>query len=34
MAHYRVLRKPFRMAEMIEAIEAALASGQFGQRDA
>jgi DNA-binding response OmpR family regulator len=30
----QLLRKPFRMAELIEAIDAALASGQFGQRDA
>jgi DNA-binding response OmpR family regulator len=30
----QLLRKPFRMAELIEAVEAALASGQFGQRGA
>jgi two-component system OmpR family response regulator len=30
----QLLRKPFRMAELIQAVEDALASGQFGQRDA
>ena len=30
----QLLRKPFHMAELIEAVEAALASDQFGQRDA
>jgi CheY-like chemotaxis protein len=30
----QLLRKPFRIVELIEAISAALASGQFGQRDA
>jgi two-component system, OmpR family, response regulator len=30
----QLLRKPFRMAELIQAVEDAIASGQFGQRDA
>jgi len=30
----QLLHKPFRAAELIEAIESAVASGQFGQRDA
>lgn len=30
----QLLRKPFRTAELIEAVEAALASEQFGQREA
>jgi two-component system, OmpR family, response regulator len=30
----QLLRKPFRMGELIEAVESAMASGQFGQRDA
>lgn len=30
----QLLRKPFRMAELIQAIENAIASGQYGQRDA
>jgi two-component system, OmpR family, response regulator len=30
----QLLRKPFRMVEMIQAVEDAVASGQFGQRDA
>jgi len=30
----QLLRKPFRMAELIKAVEAALSSGQFGHRDA
>jgi two-component system OmpR family response regulator len=29
----QLLRKPFHMAEFIEAVETAIASGQFGQRD-
>ena len=30
----QLLHKPFRAGELIEAIENAIASGQFGQRDA
>ena len=30
----QLLLKPFRMAELLQAIEDAIASGQFGQRDA
>lgn len=30
----QLLRKPFRIPQLIEAVEAAIASGQFGQRDA
>ena len=30
----QLLHKPFRMAELVQAIEDAIASGQFGQRDA
>lgn len=30
----QLLCKPFRMPELIQAIEVAIASGQFGQRDA
>lgn len=30
----QLLRKPFRMAQLIHAVEDAIASGQFGQRDA
>ena len=30
----QLLRKPFRRAELIQAVEEAIASGLFGQRDA
>lgn len=30
----QLLRKPFRIAELIQAVEDAIGSGQFGQRDA
>jgi DNA-binding NtrC family response regulator len=30
--HLQLLRKPFRMNELYEALQAALASGSFGQR--
>lgn len=30
----QLLRKPFRMAELVRAVEDAIASGRFGQRDA
>ena len=30
----QLLHKPFRMAELLQAIEDAIASGEFGQRDA
>lgn len=30
----QLLRKPFRMAELLQAIEDAIGSGEFGQRDA
>lgn len=30
----QLLRKPFRIPQLIQAIEDAIASGQFGQRDA
>ena len=29
----QLLRKPFRMVELIQAVEDAIVSGQFGQRD-
>ena len=30
----QLLRKPFRIPQLIQAVEDAIASGQFGQRDA
>ncbi len=30
----QLLCKPFRLAELIETVKSAIASGQFGQRDA
>jgi len=30
----QLLRKPFRTAELIQAVDNAIASGQFGQREA
>jgi hypothetical protein len=30
----QLLRKPFRIVQLIQAAEDAIASGQFGQRDA
>ena len=32
--HFQLLHKPFRMAELVEAIGRAMMSGEFGQRDA
>jgi DNA-binding NtrC family response regulator len=32
--HFQLLPKPFRMAELVDAIGAAVMSGEFGQRDA
>jgi DNA-binding NtrC family response regulator len=32
--HFQLLPKPFRIAELVDAIGAAVMSGKFGQRDA
>ena len=32
--HFQLLPKPFRIAELVDAIGAAVMSGEFGQRDA
>ena len=32
--HFQLLHKPFRMADLVGAIGAAMMSGEFGQRDA
>jgi FixJ family two-component response regulator len=31
---FQLLHKPFRIADLLSAIEAAIASGEFGQREA
>ena len=31
--HIQLLPKPFRMADLVEAIGSAVISGEFGQRD-
>ena len=32
--HFQILHKPFRKAELVDAIGTAVMSGEFGQRDA